>query len=104
MLNSEKIKQLAREMGFDEVGITRPASLIEGEQAIEDWVREGKHGSMKYLEDFAKRRERFFQEFGKAASIIVLGVNYFSKSVSFPAVFSLNPHPLRSPAPTGSGS
>lgn len=77
-MNSSYIKSLTQELGFDEVGVTRPASLKEGEQAIHDWVREGRHGSMKYLEDFQRRRERLYREFPDAKSVIVLGVNYYS--------------------------
>ncbi len=74
------IKTLALEMGFDQVGITTPAALSAGEQAIEAWVQEGRHGDMRYLEDFEIRRERFFSDFKDAKSVIVLGVNYYSRS------------------------
>ena len=67
-------------MGFDQVGITTPAALSEGEQAIETWVQEGRHGDMRYLEDFQARREKFFSGFDDAKSVIVLGVNYYSKN------------------------
>ena len=81
---TSQIKQLAAELGFDQVGITRPESLEEGERAICDWVAEGKHGDMKYLEEFTARRERFFKDFPGAKSVIVLGVNYYTKSMSSP--------------------
>ncbi len=73
-----RIKNLAHEIGFDEVGITKPSSLVPGERAIKQWVAEGRHGSMKYLEDFGRRREKFFSDFPDAKSILVLGVNYFT--------------------------
>ncbi len=58
-----QIKKLAAELGFDQVGITRPSLLKEGEDAIREWVKEGKHGTMRYLEEFDARRERFFRSF-----------------------------------------
>lgn len=73
----QEIKKLAKELGFDQVGVTRPQALEEGEQAIRKWVAEGKHGSMKYLEDFESRRERFYRDFPDAKRVIVLGVNYY---------------------------
>ena len=76
------VHSLARELGFDEVGVTKPAALEEGEEAIEEWVSQGRHGGMKYLEDFRARRERFFKEIPDAKSVIVLGVNYYSKENS----------------------
>ncbi|MBI3313610.1 MAG: tRNA epoxyqueuosine(34) reductase QueG, partial [Candidatus Omnitrophica bacterium] len=74
------IKKLAQEMGFDKVGITHPALLEEGERALESWVHEGRHGSMKYLENFSKRKQRFYEGMPDAKSVIVLGVNYYSKN------------------------
>ena len=87
MITSDLIKNSAYEAGFDASGIVKPASLAEGERAIEAWVGEGRHGGMKYLEEFRGRRERFLQEFGEIKSVIVLGVNYFSKqpAVTLPA-------------------
>jgi len=76
----EIIKQLAYTAGFDAVGIVKPSSLEEGERALADWVAEGRHGSMKYLEEFRQRRERFERDFGEIKSLIVLGVNYYSHS------------------------
>lgn len=66
-------------MGFDQVGIVRFANLEEGEAQLQEWIEAGKHGSMNYLEDFKKRREDFFASFPDAKSVIVLGVNYFSR-------------------------
>ncbi len=83
---TDLIKSAARETGFDVVGIVKPASLEEGERAIEAWVSEGRHGSMKYLEEFRARRARFLSEFGEVKSVIVLGVNYYSNSVKRPAL------------------
>ena len=51
-LQTFRLKQLARELGFDTVGVTQPAALREGEEAIRKWVGEKKHGTMKYLEEF----------------------------------------------------
>jgi epoxyqueuosine reductase len=74
-----QIKQTALYLGFDQIGFTKPAALRKGEEALQQWVREGKHGSMKYLEAFESRRERFFRDFPDARSVIVLGVNYYTK-------------------------
>ncbi len=77
-----QIKQLAAQMGFDVVGITRPQDLVEGERAIEAWVGEGRHGSMQYLEDYKKRRDRFYSGVAELKSVLVLGVNYYSPSAN----------------------
>lgn len=73
------IKEIAHRLGFHQVGITPLASLGPGEQAIRDWTSQGKHGGMKYLEDFDRRKKEFFKDFPDASSVIVLGVNYYSQ-------------------------
>ncbi|MSR78182.1 MAG: tRNA epoxyqueuosine(34) reductase QueG [Candidatus Omnitrophica bacterium] len=83
-----QIKSLAAEMGFDPVGITHLASLKQGEEAIEKWVKEGRHGSMKYLEDFKLRRARLLEQIPDAKSVICLGVNYYSKAQSAESIES----------------
>lgn len=74
-----QIKSLARECGFDEVGVTTLEALRPGEEALSAWTKSGRYGTMKYLEEFTARRERFLSEFGTPVrSILVLGVNYYS--------------------------
>lgn len=78
---SEQIKTLAFETGFDTVGIVPLASLEDGEEAISAWIKEGWHGTMKYLEDFQLRRKRLLQEIPNARSVVCLGVNYYQGEV-----------------------
>ena len=73
------IKDEARSLCFDSVGITFLSGLRKGEEAILAWTREGRHGGMKYLENFESRKRRFLENFPDAASVIVLGVNYYQK-------------------------
>lgn len=79
MISSFQIKQLATSIGFHEVGITSFSGMEEGERALQEWVEEGRHGEMKYLEDFQLRKRRLLQEIPDVKSVIVLGVNYFQK-------------------------
>jgi epoxyqueuosine reductase len=78
----DKIKGVALEMGFDQFGITKPDSLEAGESHLQKWIDAGRHGEMKYLENFSARRKNFFEQFGDAKSVIVLGVNYYSTEVA----------------------
>ncbi len=77
-MNSYIIKQLAHDAGFDACGITTPDPMPDAEEKMERWLGEGKHGGMKYLEDYKKRSEDFWSRFPWAKSIIVLGLNYYS--------------------------
>ena len=53
------IKRLAQEAGFDACGITVPTPLKEAEAKLSNWIREGKHGDMRYLENYENRAKNF---------------------------------------------
>lgn len=93
MISSGEIKSLAASLGFDACGITPAGPLPAAEEKLKLWLREGRHGGMKYLEDFESRAKRFWENFPEAKSIIVVGVNYYSKNNFTP------PHP--DPLPQG---
>ncbi|MBI4115366.1 MAG: tRNA epoxyqueuosine(34) reductase QueG [Candidatus Omnitrophica bacterium] len=80
MISSQDVKRLAASLGFDACGITRAEPLSEDEAKLKDWLREGKHGEMKYLENFGDRAKRFWESFPEAKSVIVMGVNYYSEA------------------------
>ena len=81
MITKDRVKTLAQEIGFHACGITLPKPIPEAEEALKNWSEQGKHGEMKYLENYEARRDQFWERFGKAKSVIVLGINYFSKAV-----------------------
>ncbi len=76
---AEEIRGLASAMGFDPIGVVPLASLEKGREAIRQWVKEGRHGGMKYLENFDERWEKFFSDIPDAKSVISLGVNYYTR-------------------------
>lgn len=75
---TEQVRELATELGFDVVAFTSLRYCEEGEGFVKAWVSEGRHGTMRYLEELPQRRQRFLKQLGKVRSVIVLGVNYFS--------------------------
>lgn len=75
---SDRIKALARETGFHACGITIPNADPEAESRMNEWIGQGKHGNMKYLENYSERKQNFWSRFPDAESVIVLGVNYYS--------------------------
>jgi epoxyqueuosine reductase len=98
-MNSKTIKKLAKEVGFDACGIATPEPLTDAERKLARWIQSGRHAGMKYLEQFSARAENLRQRFPEAKSIIVLGLNYFSKganrfeNLSFPHALSGNLDP-----------
>jgi len=80
VISSTQVKSLAASLGFEACGVTRAEPLPEAEEALKRWVQSGRHGTMKYLEDFESRAKKFWESFPEARSIIVVGVNYYSKT------------------------
>ncbi len=78
MITKDRIKSIAQEVGFHASGITQIKPIPQAESALREWTEQGKHGEMKYLENFEKRKNDFWNRFPNAKSIVVLGVNYYS--------------------------
>ena len=86
-VSSNQVKFLASSLGFDACGIVpvnggETSFLKEDSDRLKQWVTQGFHGTMKYLEDFESRAKKFWKNFPEAKSIIVVGVNYYSQEAS----------------------
>lgn len=81
MNNAEKhsnfIKQKAKELGFNQVGIAKANFLDNEAPLLEQWLHNGYHGKMQYMENhFDKRLDPRLLVAG-AKSVISLSFNYF---------------------------
>jgi epoxyqueuosine reductase len=80
---SVQLRQLAREAGFDLVGIT-PAVRPGGFDHLVDWIAHGYHGEMDYI----PRRLDAYGDLNRvlpgARSVLALGVNYFTPPEAAP--------------------
>ncbi len=56
MLNSEDVKRVALEVGFDDCGIARADALTDEEYPLHEWLRRGWHGDLDYMERNADKR------------------------------------------------
>jgi epoxyqueuosine reductase len=74
---SESIKHKARSLGFDLVGITTADAPAHSAQ-FRQWLADGFHGEMGYMEGNAGKRTDPRQVLAGARSIIVVGMNYCS--------------------------
>jgi epoxyqueuosine reductase len=86
-LTSAAVRQRARELGFDLVGIA-PAGPSDRRQYLRQWLDAGNAGEMRYLYGRFDERTDPATYFPEAASVVCVGLNYFV--------------PLE-PAPTGHG-
>ncbi|MEO0471351.1 MAG: tRNA epoxyqueuosine(34) reductase QueG [Bacteroidota bacterium] len=74
---SQRIKLAGQALGFDLVGISEAAFLEEEAKDLEQWLQEGRHGKMSYMENYFDKRldPRLLVEGAK--SVISVIHNYF---------------------------
>ena len=76
--NAERIKQIASDFGFLSCGISKAGFLEEEAPRLEEWLRNGHHGKMGYMErNFDKRLDPRLLVPG-AKSVVSLLFNYAS--------------------------
>ena len=77
-LLTEKIKAQARAIGFEKVGIVRAEALVEEHAKLEEWLRRGFHGEMRWMARDAEQRTDPRKFFAEARSVVVVALNYFT--------------------------
>lgn len=75
-MTSEDIKRFAHDIGVSVIGIAPADTDPLGEERLAQFIQQGRHGSMSYLEDYKKRVTPQLLLPG-AKSVIVIGVNYY---------------------------
>jgi epoxyqueuosine reductase len=75
--DAHKVRAIAIELGFDEVGIAKAEALTEDAARLEKWLLNGFHGEMKYMENHFDMRVDPTKLVPGAKSVITLLFNYF---------------------------
>lgn len=75
--HSAYIKSEARRLGFDFCGISKAEFLEEEAPRLEKWLRDGRHGQMKYMENYFDKRLDPRLLVDGARSVISLLYNYY---------------------------
>jgi len=75
----DAVRQRARELGFDNCRITT-AEVPESANRFKQWLGEGNHGAMAWLERTAQKRIDPQQVVSGARSILTLASSYYSPS------------------------
>ena len=74
----QKLKDLARETGFDAAGVA-PVALLSGEVArLRRWIEVGKNAGMEYMARNLDKRENPALLVEGAKSVIVTLTNYYT--------------------------
>ncbi|MET0465169.1 MAG: tRNA epoxyqueuosine(34) reductase QueG [Chitinophagaceae bacterium] len=71
------IKEIAADLGFDYCGIAKAVRLDEDARRLEQWLNQGMHGSMKYMENHFELRVDPGKLVPGARSVITLLQNYY---------------------------
>lgn len=75
---SQHIKNKALTLGFDKVGIVPAESLTDEKEKLEEWLRRGFHGEMRWMERDTEKRTDPRVLFPSARSVIVVAHNYYT--------------------------
>lgn len=71
------IREQAKALGFDALGIARADALSSHRALLEEWLREGRHGRMGYMANHFEKRLDPRVLMPGARSVLVLALNYF---------------------------
>ena len=80
MTNSftQYIKEKAKDIGFEKIGITQAVSTDEERIQLKDWLKNKHHGTMNWMEKRKDERGSIFNYFTEVKSVISVGLNYYS--------------------------
>ncbi|HAN19109.1 MAG: tRNA epoxyqueuosine(34) reductase QueG [Bacteroidetes bacterium GWC2_33_15] len=76
--NTKKIKQKALELGFADVGISRAGFVEKESLLLREWLDNGCHGEMAYMENHFEKRTDPRELVEGAQSVISVLYNYFN--------------------------
>ena len=73
------IKTTAKDLGFLSCGISKAEFLEEEASRLEQWLKEGKHGKMVYMENYFDKRLDPRLLVPGAKSVVSLLLNYYTE-------------------------
>jgi len=75
---SENIREKAKDLGFQKVGITSAVSTPQEKANLETWLNRGHHGTMAWMEKRKNERGDIHDYFSNAKSVVSVGLNYYT--------------------------
>ncbi len=78
---THQIREKAFELGFQKIGIVPAEPLREEGKFLEEWLRRGFHGEMRWMEREPEKRSDPRLLFPAARSVIVTALNYYTPHV-----------------------
>jgi epoxyqueuosine reductase len=77
-LTNDIVAEKAKSIGFDLVGFAKADNLVEESKRLEEWLKQGYQGDMKYMERNIDKRKDLSLILEDAKSVISLAANYYT--------------------------
>ena len=77
-ISSISIKDKAKELGFQKIGIAKAKDSPDDQKNLESWLKDGRNGTMRWMEKRKDERGSLFNYFPEAKSVVSVGLNYYS--------------------------
>ena len=74
--HSERIKESAKKVGFELVGIAKAEAMNEEFERYQEWIASNYHATMQYMERNLEKRQDIREILPGAESVIVVGLSY----------------------------
>ncbi len=71
------IKKCLHRHGFEKVGIA-PVKSLDKAAFLKEWIEDGKHGEMRWMENYLNKRMDVSKLYPQAKSIVSVGLNYYT--------------------------
>ena len=77
-ISSIAIKDKAKKLGFQKIGIAKAKDNPGDQNNLESWLKDGSNGTMRWMEKRKDERGSLFNYFPEAKSVVSVGLNYYS--------------------------
>jgi epoxyqueuosine reductase len=78
MITNDDVIRISKEHGFDLIGFAKAEPLMKEYEHYMNWLEEGYHGDMQYMEKNQAKRKDVRKILEGAKSVISLGLNYYT--------------------------
>ncbi len=75
---TDDIKREALRLGFDKIGVTPAAALGEEANRLREWLAQGYHGTMSWMERTGEKRSDPRAVYPDARSVVCVAMNYYT--------------------------
>lgn len=79
---TQKIKKSAKDFSFSHIGIAEAKTYKEDYTSLNNWIQNGYHASMHWIENRLAERSNILEYYPNAESVIIVTQNYYTGNTS----------------------